>query len=62
MKMDKNETHSLKSVSNAILEMVGTENFVEKFIFDETAFHTLVLNKSLHEYVLRERLNDVMTF
>eukprot|EP00092_Neocalanus_flemingeri_P039908 GFUD01043466.1.p1 GENE.GFUD01043466.1~~GFUD01043466.1.p1 ORF type:complete len:837 (+),score=156.43 GFUD01043466.1:125-2635(+) len=58
MKVDSNKNHNLKAVSKTIQEILERRNISEKYIFDEMAFHTMALNRSLHERVLRERCSD----
>ena len=57
MNLNKKETESLGYVANYIQKMILKENFAEKFIFDQIAYNTMVLNENLHNTVLRDRLS-----
>eukprot|EP00092_Neocalanus_flemingeri_P064604 GFUD01078426.1.p1 GENE.GFUD01078426.1~~GFUD01078426.1.p1 ORF type:complete len:982 (-),score=180.67 GFUD01078426.1:82-3027(-) len=55
MKKDRKDTKTIADVSKHIMKMVANQNFLEKFLYDRTAFHALVLNRAVHEEVLQDR-------
>eukprot|EP00092_Neocalanus_flemingeri_P062339 GFUD01075194.1.p1 GENE.GFUD01075194.1~~GFUD01075194.1.p1 ORF type:complete len:809 (-),score=151.58 GFUD01075194.1:65-2260(-) len=55
MKVDKKEANTLQNVAKSIQNIIATEDVMNEYIYDETAFHAIVLNMSLHKNVLRER-------
>ena len=55
MKVDEKERKALQDVAVTIQKMIEKDNFPGKYIFDQTAFHAMLLNRLGHEKVLSER-------
>ena len=47
--------NTLEDVADTINKMVEEDNFAEEYVFDQTAFHSMVFNRKLHRSVLSER-------
>ena len=58
MKKDKKDKQTIEDVSSYILKQIIKDNFFENYLYDKTAFHAMVLNRSLHERVLQDRNRD----